>query len=386
MFRISDKHIEYILDDLKRKGIETEDLQLNLLDHVCCIIEEKLEETGDFEHFYTDVIRQFYKTDLKELEEETQSLLTFKNYFAMKKAMIISGVTSAIILSAGLILKFGHLPGAGICVTVGIGILSLVFLPLLAVLKVRERSSTRDKVLLVFGITAGIALSLGTLFKIMFWPGANMLGMTSILVLLLGYLPVYFFTGIRDAEKKSNTIVTSVLILSFCGLLLTLVRSPAASQRFYIQNTKSYMYQEALLTKEETLASNAVYTANPALEKQSQNINLLCEGIKAFIIRVETGNDKLQDDFEITGQYLGDTRIDRFIQDDRKAAEQLQMLKEAALDYNNQLGQSLRSTEGPTPIASVILEAKELRTTEALNALVQIQLSLLQNKRLMAAN
>jgi hypothetical protein len=239
--------------------------------------------------------------------------------------------------------------------------------------------------LLLTGIVAGIALSLGTLFKIMFWPGANMLGMTSVLVLLFGYLPLYFFTGIRDPEKKTNTIVSSILILAGCGLFLTLVRTPAASQKTYLQNTRSYVYQEALLEREKILAMNSLGDAGSTLEPNAKNIYELCETMKAFIIRVETGNNKLQDDYETTGNYLGDTRIDRFIQDDKEAAARLQELKDATLNYNQMIGTKIKSAGGPTPISSVILESKEYRTTEALNSLVQIQLSVLQNQRLMTS-
>src|SRR5688572_12103790 len=91
MYCISDEQIEYILSDIRRRGVETEDLQLNLLDHICCIIEQNLEDNNDFEGFYVRTIPLFYKQQLSELEEETTNLLTFKNYYAMKKIMIVSG-------------------------------------------------------------------------------------------------------------------------------------------------------------------------------------------------------------------------------------------------------------------------------------------------------
>ena len=83
--------MDWILDDIRRRGIETEDLQANLLDHICCIIESELEENGDFGQFYSSVITRFYKHELIEVEEETQSLLLFKNYYTMKKIMMTSG-------------------------------------------------------------------------------------------------------------------------------------------------------------------------------------------------------------------------------------------------------------------------------------------------------
>ena len=56
MYCITDEQIEYILNDIRRNGVEMEDLQLNLLDHICCIMEQELKETDDFEQFYQDKI------------------------------------------------------------------------------------------------------------------------------------------------------------------------------------------------------------------------------------------------------------------------------------------------------------------------------------------
>ena len=79
MYCLNEKQIDFILDDIRRNGVELEDLQSNLLDHICCIIEQELEENGDFEQFYFSTIKKFYKNELREIEEETISLLNFKN-------------------------------------------------------------------------------------------------------------------------------------------------------------------------------------------------------------------------------------------------------------------------------------------------------------------
>ncbi len=78
MYTISDQQIDFILDDLHCRGIRTEDLQHNLLDHMCILIEEGLEEGGDFKAFYSTAIRSFYRDELSELEEETHFLSTVK--------------------------------------------------------------------------------------------------------------------------------------------------------------------------------------------------------------------------------------------------------------------------------------------------------------------
>ena len=61
MYALSEKQIDFILNDIKIRGVEMEDLQLNLLDHVCCIIECEFEPEGDFEDFYHKTISKFFK-------------------------------------------------------------------------------------------------------------------------------------------------------------------------------------------------------------------------------------------------------------------------------------------------------------------------------------
>jgi hypothetical protein len=91
MYTLNEQQIDRILNDIRARGVNTESLQLNLLDHICCIVEQNLEPDGDFEDFYARTIKTFYKKELSEIEEEAQLLLTYKNYYAMKKIMITSG-------------------------------------------------------------------------------------------------------------------------------------------------------------------------------------------------------------------------------------------------------------------------------------------------------
>jgi len=94
MYRVSDEQIEFILDDIKKRGVEMEDLQLNLLDHICCILERDYNETDDFNTIYNTTIKQFFKTELWEIEEETIGLLHFKHYYKMKRFLYILFVLS----------------------------------------------------------------------------------------------------------------------------------------------------------------------------------------------------------------------------------------------------------------------------------------------------
>lgn len=223
MYCITEQQIAYILNDIRRNGVETEDLQLNLLDHICCIMEQELKETDDFEPFYQQTVKQFYKKELREIEEETINLLTFKNYYAMKKLMIISGALSVTAFLGGSVLKLLHWQGASAMFPLAILSFSLLFLPLLVILKIKEATDSRDKIITVLGSAVGILYSLATLFAIEHWEGRTMLWLATTGVSFLVFIPVYFFTGIRKPETKMNTIVTSILFTGITGLLFSMI-------------------------------------------------------------------------------------------------------------------------------------------------------------------
>ena len=68
MYCISEQQLDFIRNDIRLRGIEMVSLQQDLLDHVCCIIEQNLEEDGNFESFYLTCIEQFYSQQLIEIE------------------------------------------------------------------------------------------------------------------------------------------------------------------------------------------------------------------------------------------------------------------------------------------------------------------------------
>lgn len=286
MYQLSEKQIDFILDDIGARGVEMESLQQNLLDHICCIIEQNLEANGDFESFYQKTIQTFYKDALWEIEEETILLLTFKNYYTMKKIMIMSGAVSAITMSIGIFLKFMHWPGASMFIILGIFFSSFIFLPLLFTLKAKEKQTAKDKLILGIATISGILISLSVLFKVMHWPGANMMGLIFAVIMLVLYIPLYFFSGIKNPESKVNTIVTTVIMIMGCGLFLTLVNSrPSLTvQKKTIQSDQhmedSYHYATEQNQITYNLSAQDSSHNKVAHDKLKITCNNLCEKIE----------------------------------------------------------------------------------------------------------
>ena len=222
MHKFSEAELDFILDDIKANGIVLEDLQNNLLDHICCIIEEEKPDEVDFHVFYPTVISRFFKHELKEIQDETEKLLTFKNYYAMKRTLKISGFISVGLLLLASILKTFHLPGASFAYILGAVFFSLLFLPLMIVFNFKNNSSKSEKLVNSFGFILGIVACMGVLFKIMHWPYANIMMRGSTTLFIFGFIPLFFMTGNKDPERRFNKMMTTVLMTACAGMIYSL--------------------------------------------------------------------------------------------------------------------------------------------------------------------
>lgn len=223
MHNINDQEINFILDDLTKQGIVTEDVKYNILDHVCCIIENEMTEGQNFFELYRQTIAQFYINTLSEIEEETQVLLTFKHYYAMKRTLKISGIITILLVILGVTFKSMHWPGAGILIVLGLVSFSLVFIPLNIILKYKDDQEKSNRLIMTLGLLTASTASIGVLFKIMHWPSANILIFSSLLVFMIVFIPIYFIIKFRNPETKFSAIINTTFMVGAAGMLFALI-------------------------------------------------------------------------------------------------------------------------------------------------------------------
>lgn len=230
MYRITDDDIDFVLEDLLRRGILTESLRLNLLDHICILAEENLEDAGDFRHFYSDAIQTFYQKELCELESETH-LLLYQNNLVMKKALIISGASSAAAFIAGSIGKIFLARLTDFFMFFGFVSFVLVFLPLVLIVLLKGYKSRTDLIIYGSGILSAALYFFCMMIKCigglspMLLPGFGNDGTVWLTMWLTGlaigafvFVPAYLVNGFSKPESKIGAVVTSILLIAFIGV------------------------------------------------------------------------------------------------------------------------------------------------------------------------
>lgn len=220
---LTEKHISEITTLIKAKGVEMEELLYDLVDHVCCMIEAKMEQGKNYSSALDETMSSFGNKGIRNIQEETTYLLT-KNILVMRKTMHIIGITSAILLLLGSIFKIQHWPGAGVMYVLGAAALCLIFMPLYLTVRIKEKVGKLNTWTNVIGVISAIALCFGILFKIMHWPMANMLMNIGGFILLLIFLPLYIYNSYKNKQLKTSTIVPIIVSIAGFSLMFSLVK------------------------------------------------------------------------------------------------------------------------------------------------------------------
>jgi hypothetical protein len=230
MYQITEQQIDFMLDDLEKRGIRTESLRLNLLDHIYIMIEENLEEGGDFNTFYQSAIQTFYKKELMELETETNYLL-LQNNFLMKKALVISGLLAAFGFIAGSISKIFLARFTDFLLVFGFASFVLLFLPLALIVLMKGFRSRLDPIIYISGTVSAVLYFICMMCKCLGIPSFNLqpassgfdhvwlvMWLTALAIGAFIFVPAYLTKGLSKPESKIPSIIVSILLIAFIGV------------------------------------------------------------------------------------------------------------------------------------------------------------------------
>ena len=95
-----DDNYERIKADLLSRGLTYDRLIDDMLDHVCCMVEEQMDEGEDFESSYSQVLDSIGERQLPEIQHQTLLNLD-KKFQRMKNFTYIFGLSSAILTILG---------------------------------------------------------------------------------------------------------------------------------------------------------------------------------------------------------------------------------------------------------------------------------------------
>ena len=232
MPELSLHHIDQISRDISRQEITFSHLLEDLIDHVCCDVENEMQTGLNFAEAYHRVKKKMGLRRLKEIQEETLYAVDTKYRF-MKNTMKISGVAGTVLFGLAALFKIQHWPGAGQMMTLGALLLAFVFLPSALSVLWKETHNRKRIFLVISAFFSGMLFILGTLFKIQHWPMAGSILTLAAISGILFFIPALALSRLSDQENKDKRpayILGAAGIVLFCaGMLFKMQHWPLAT-------------------------------------------------------------------------------------------------------------------------------------------------------------
>jgi len=199
--KLSTNQIEIIRAQIAR-SIQIQSLQDDVLDHVCCSLEEQEDLECEFEEAVQCAVNVLAPAGLHELQRHTLLLLNTK-YIVMKKFMYLLGLLSAIASSMGVCFKLLHLPGADFLLTYGFLALTLLYLPMQAIVwsDSYAKSSVLKKLEVLFTLLSGLFTGSAIVLRLFHISGTpvELIFIGGAVLFSFGFLPVLFFSLYKRA-------------------------------------------------------------------------------------------------------------------------------------------------------------------------------------------
>ena len=170
-------------------------LRDDVLDHLCCSVEVKLDDGKTFEQSLQEALNELAPEGLSKLEYETMLLLESKNIL-MKKFMYLTGLLTSIGMTMGMTFKILHLPGADQLFNYSFFVFALLFLPMAGYNSFSARVSRTmiEKWRIFFGFISPLIIGIAMVMKTLHLPGADMSLLIGITIFSFGFLPCLFYS------------------------------------------------------------------------------------------------------------------------------------------------------------------------------------------------
>jgi hypothetical protein len=231
--------IENIEKQVQKAEISFSHLADDLVDHICCDVENRMNNGETFDQAFEKVKETIGIEGLKNIQEQTLLIIN-QNYLIMKKALYVLSVAIVSLVVLSGVFKIFHLPGASLLLFVAFVGLILGFVPLLFLTRNKEDSERKQVWVNLSGYLASTVFLLSILWTIMHWPGRTWLVVFSWVLILGFFLPSYLSTIFKNKNEGQRLTNIGVVLLIVLLLVMDMVFS-------FNSRRSSYTHQDTVV-------------------------------------------------------------------------------------------------------------------------------------------
>jgi len=198
---LNESQIEKIADTVHNSNIASAEMKDDLIDHLCCMVEDEMSKGGDFETAYQVVLQRFYPKGLNEVPDETVFLFTSKSRKKIDRVISISGFAILTGILITVVMKMLHLPFAQMVLLATFFVFLLILFPAIFIRKMKGK-----KRIPVFGIkgilfyVGAILFIIAIVFHISHYPGGIYILWLASIIIYVAVFPLFFFKTFKKSR------------------------------------------------------------------------------------------------------------------------------------------------------------------------------------------
>ncbi len=185
MIQLDDHQYSEVLERIRTAEIKNDSLSIDLVDHLCCMIEERMELGLSYEQANEDVYGEMGLERIRDIEQETEFLTS--NRIIMKRRTLITGLFALAIIIMAIVFQVFRIPyGPAVWMFIGMFIAIFGFGTQVVIDRFLYVKSSQERIKSLVGFVGTGFLLAGIAFHFAAWPfGPNLIIVGG--VLLLGY-------------------------------------------------------------------------------------------------------------------------------------------------------------------------------------------------------
>jgi hypothetical protein len=202
---LTDEQFYLLEEHLNSSGLHRKGLYNDLLDHYYCLTTYYMDKGHPFKESSIMAYKELAPNGFNEIEQELNIFLTIKIQIHMNRILYSGAFIAAVGQTLYVLFRTLHWPGGPIVFMIGCFALFLMVVPVLLIrfFKPATRYSLADRFRHLSGISGISFFAMGSAFKIMHWPGANVQILLGTASLALLFFPLFFWQQYKKATIEA---------------------------------------------------------------------------------------------------------------------------------------------------------------------------------------
>ena len=280
---LSPLQVDLIKGDISQNGIELKDLQYDLLDHICCILELEGDDGKPFEEVYAETKKNYFPEGFREIQEQTNYLITQK-YNNMKKVMNIIGIGGSAMLMIGSILKTLSMAPANELILLGVVGLTLGYLPILLVMTLKQADVMMAKFRNISGFLGAEAFIIGIFFQVLHLPGGKELFLLGLGIVVMVFIPLLVKSSGAETLTKLQPATLSVLLLAIVSTFFAFGNKKTSHNYRNELVAVNANIEKLIDDKQSKLEVLRAESSHSDISKKAIGINEYIKNLKGYIV------------------------------------------------------------------------------------------------------